>query len=94
MRFYFSRVTLFLIVAQFFGSILMGQDPSSMPQRQLQAELTKLLDEGNYAGAIPYFDELKIRGQDDPDIDYEKIIYGSPMVFPSKLHADVRQNDG
>ena len=83
MRFYFSRVTLFLIVAQFFGSILMGQDPSSMPQRQLQAELTKLLDEGNYAGAIPYFDELKIRGQDDPDIDYEKIIYGSPMVFPS-----------
>ena len=59
----------------------MGQDPSSMP-KTASGELTKLLDEGNY-GAIPYFDELKIRGQDDPDIDYEKIIYGSPMVFPS-----------
>ena len=83
MRFFINRKFSYLIIIHFLALSSWGQDPSSMPQRQLQAELTKLLDSGNYADAIPFFDELKIRGQDDPDINYESIIFGSPMVFPS-----------
>ncbi len=71
-----------IFLFHFLGLFAWGEDPSKMPSRQIQAEVEKLIEDGDFSAAAPYIDELEIRLKDEKGVDINAFLRQVGFVRP------------